>query len=968
MKIHHYLLAFLLFSFAFEANGSHLMGGNVTYTFIGYNSNTNLYTYKITAKIYRYCDSTGTGGTPAALDNQMTTGIYPQNPFLPNANKSLYTTLTLPLLSANYIVPPSNNPNCTVGSNVCVQEGVYQNTINLPPSTGGYHLIIDRCCRNYNIANLNVAAPPGAGECFYAFVPPTSTPNNSPTFATAPVPYLCVSDTVSVLNSAFDADGDSLAYSFQTPYNGISSSNNAIPNPPATYTWPIANCTYAAGYSVSNPFGNGGYASINSSTGLTSYYIPTQGFYVVAVEIKEYRNGVLIGITRRDIQLIVIPCTPNTSPSVSASTTNTIFNVDAGEQLCFPIEYTDADGDSLYITANGPIFDSTVTNPAASFNNSAGAGLATSQFCWNTPCVSSASSFQFIATALDNGCPPKTSNTVYTINVNPVNISGLSGSDTVCAGQGSSTYSVNPGAASYHWIVSGGTINGPSNGSSVDIDWTSGSGSVAVYATNAYGCQSDTLSQQIISYQPMVQAGPDVAFCEGGSAVIGGMNMAGQTYSWSPSAGLSDSTSSNPDVTLSTPGTTVYEVTTNLNGCLATDQVSVTVYANPVITLSNIPAICASASPFTLNSASPSGGIYSGTGVSNDMFDPAISGAGTFTIDYSYTDLNQCSSTASTSITVNPDPVVTLSNISSACINSSPITLTGGSPTGGTYSGTGVSNGIFDPAGLPQGSYPITYDYTDSLGCSGTATANISVGVAPSVSISASQGISCANNTIYIGYGPQNITLTATASNSGLFYQWYLDGNIITGAADSVYLASTGGNYSVVVNDGNGCASLPDDSASNITISAIDVRCGQNMQKIVICHVPPGNTGNPQTLCIAPSAVPAHLSLHPEDCLGPCPSVRVNSNAAVEANALNIYPNPFTNSIHLSFIAFEDQQIEATVYDMEGRLMDRLFRGEFKSDTHFDREFDLSALEKGVYIIQFVAGDITEYRKITNCK
>jgi hypothetical protein len=38
--------------------------------------------------------------------------------------------------------------------------------------------------------------------------------------------------------------------------------------------------------------------------------------------------------------------------------------------------------------------------------------------------------------------------------------------------------------------------------------------------------------------------------------------------------------------------------------------------------------------------------------------------------------------------------------------------------------------------------------------------------------------------------------------------------------------------------------------------------------KVAICHIPPGNPGNAHTICIAPSAVPAHLA-HGDYC-GPC--------------------------------------------------------------------------------------------------
>ncbi|HRZ21029.1 MAG TPA: dockerin type I domain-containing protein, partial [Bacteroidales bacterium] len=42
---------------------------------------------------------------------------------------------------------------------------------------------------------------------------------------------------------------------------------------------------------------------------------------------------------------------------------------------------------------------------------------------------------------------------------------------------------------------------------------------------------------------------------------------------------------------------------------------------------------------------------------------------------------------------------------------------TGGTPQGGIYSGTGVSNGIFDPAAAGIGEHSITYTYEDAYGC-----------------------------------------------------------------------------------------------------------------------------------------------------------------------------------------------------------------------------------------------------------
>jgi hypothetical protein len=56
-----------------------------------------------------------------------------------------------------------------------------------------------------------------------------------------------------------------------------------------------------------------------------------------------------------------------------------------------------------------------------------------------------------------------------------------------------------------------------------------------------------------------------------------------------------------------------------------------------------------------------------------------------------------------------------------------PVALYGGSPVGGVYTGTGVSNGIFDPAVSGVGIFNITYAYTDTAGCANTATRTIEV-------------------------------------------------------------------------------------------------------------------------------------------------------------------------------------------------------------------------------------------------
>ncbi|MGI9158953.1 MAG: HYR domain-containing protein, partial [Saprospiraceae bacterium] len=78
-----------------------------------------------------------------------------------------------------------------------------------------------------------------------------------------------------------------------------------------------------------------------------------------------------------------------------------------------------------------------------------------------------------------------------------------------------------------------------------------------------------------------------------------------------------------------------------------------------------------------------------------------------------------------TNLTVNALPTVTCPNNQSVCVNAAAFTLTGATPVGGTYSGTGVSGGTFTPATAGVGTHTITYTATNANNCSNTCTFTI---------------------------------------------------------------------------------------------------------------------------------------------------------------------------------------------------------------------------------------------------
>jgi len=84
-------------------------------------------------------------------------------------------------------------------------------------------------------------------------------------------------------------------------------------------------------------------------------------------------------------------------------------------------------------------------------------------------------------------------------------------------------------------------------------------------------------------------------------------------------------------------------------------------------------------------------------------------------------------STYTSTISISAPPTVNLTSPNSTvCINGGSQTLSG-SPSGGTYSGPGVASNLFIPSNAGTGNHLITYNYTNSAGCSGSASVTINV-------------------------------------------------------------------------------------------------------------------------------------------------------------------------------------------------------------------------------------------------
>ncbi len=101
---------------------------------------------------------------------------------------------------------------------------------------------------------------------------------------------------------------------------------------------------------------------------------------------------------------------------------------------------------------------------------------------------------------------------------------------------------------------------------------------------------------------------------------------------------------------------------------------------------------------------------------SNDQ-NPTVTynASGTYNVELEVSDGTETNSVLMEDyITVNDIPEVELVSFDDACVGWPEFELTGGSPAGGVYSGTGVTDGMFDPGVAGIGTHMITYTYTEN--------------------------------------------------------------------------------------------------------------------------------------------------------------------------------------------------------------------------------------------------------------
>ncbi|MCB9240003.1 MAG: gliding motility-associated C-terminal domain-containing protein [Flavobacteriales bacterium] len=477
---------------------THLIGGYMYYEFL--QKDNDEYVYKVSLYLFRDKEQ-----SEVDFDEEILLGVY-----FNNANLDKNQTARVKLIYRKDVKPPGN-AECDYYADKEIEMAFYEKVIRLQAYTEGYHLNFVRCCRNMQDNLINDNGKPFQGQTYYCFIPNPALRNSSPRFSGVPSPYMCAKDTTTFLNRAVDPDGDSLVYRFVWPWQGGEpSQGGAMPEPPTRLRLPIDPVQYVNGFSFKTPFGANGFADVNQANGLTTLFAPNEGSFVIAIEVSEYRNGILLSTVRLDMQILVLKCDPNKKPQARSSS-GKHFEIEAGETLCFNVEGLNSDDPPQDVTifATGDIMtgENGYKGPRAKMATKTGSNYVITEFCWTPSCDEARVDPYLVAmTARDNGCPPKEDHINIEIVVNPFKGSdAILGPDRACSGSSAlTTYNAKDPSTgtSFYWKVNGGKIVGRSDSSAVQVQWTgTGIGRLKMVEISRFGCPGDTVTKDITLVQ-----------------------------------------------------------------------------------------------------------------------------------------------------------------------------------------------------------------------------------------------------------------------------------------------------------------------------------------------------------------------------------------------------------------------------------------------------------------------------------
>ncbi|MFL3000105.1 MAG: gliding motility-associated C-terminal domain-containing protein [Cytophagales bacterium] len=344
------ILFLILLSFNFSLS-NHIVGGEIEMIHVG---DENSFRYEIKLVQYFDCAQTANPGP----DNLITYTIFRKSDGAFMRDGTMFIT--------NQEFVPYTNPDCALGF-LCTLKVEYSHEITLDPDEfnhpEGYVIVWERCCRNWDTKNL--INPGWNGMTYTLYFPPVVDASGKPFVNSSPrlfpplSDYACVDQLFYIDFAGTDDDGDSIAYSLAAPLDDHQLNDANIVALPETTPPPHPIVDFAPGYTLDNMVPGDPALSISTNGFIT--VTPTEtGLYVFSVKAEEFRNGIKIGESRRDFQMLVVDgCNPPDPPEALVKVPgqldfykedDTIVYV-ASQPKCFDLFVTDDIGTNVSLNA-----------------------------------------------------------------------------------------------------------------------------------------------------------------------------------------------------------------------------------------------------------------------------------------------------------------------------------------------------------------------------------------------------------------------------------------------------------------------------------------------------------------------------------------------------------------------------------------------------------------------------------------
>ena len=344
------ILFLILLSFNFSLS-NHIVGGEIEMIHVG---DENSFRYEIKLVQYFDCAQTANPGP----DNLITYTIFRKSDGAFMRDGTMFIT--------NQEFVPYTNPDCALGF-LCTLKVEYSHEITLDPDEfnhpEGYVIVWERCCRNWDTKNL--INPGWNGMTYTLYFPPVVDASGKPFVNSSPrlfpplSDYACVDQLFYIDFAGTDDDGDSIAYSLAAPLDDHQLNDANIVALPETTPPPHPIVDFAPGYTLDNMVPGNPALSISTNGFIT--VTPTEtGLYVFSVKAEEFRNGIKIGESRRDFQMLVVDgCNPPDPPEALVKVPgqldfykedDTIVYV-ASQPKCFDLFVTDDIGTNVSLNA-----------------------------------------------------------------------------------------------------------------------------------------------------------------------------------------------------------------------------------------------------------------------------------------------------------------------------------------------------------------------------------------------------------------------------------------------------------------------------------------------------------------------------------------------------------------------------------------------------------------------------------------